>query len=87
MYISPKIKIIGNYKKERFYCEMCQFPLISLEDFDKNDNYDCCQECYLTFAESRKAEWKNGWRPKKAVVDSYISMRRKIRKQTKKQEK
>jgi hypothetical protein len=87
MYINPKIKIIGNYKKERFYCDICQFPLISLEDFDKNDNYDCCQECYLTFAESRKEAWKNGWRPKKAVVNSYISIRRKIRKQTNIQEK
>ncbi len=80
MSINPKIKIIGDYKKERFYCGICQFPLITMQDFDKNDNYNCCQECYLSFAEARKEEWKNGWRPKKAVVNSYISMRRKIRK-------
>lgn len=80
MFINPKIKVIGDVKKENFYCSICQFPLITLQDFDKNDNYDCCQECYLSFAEARITEWKNGWRPKKAVVNSYISMRRKIRK-------
>ncbi len=83
MFINPKIKIIGNVKKENFYCGICNFPLITLEDFDKNDNYDCCQSCYLEFVECRKLEWKNGWRPKKSVVNSYISIRRKIRKQTK----
>jgi len=80
MFINPKIKVIGDCKKESFYCGICQFPLLTFQDFDKNDNYNCCQECYLSFAEARKEEWKNGWRPKKAVVNSYISMRRKIRK-------
>ena len=80
MFINPKIKVIGDFKKENFYCSICQFPLMTLEDFDKNDNYDCCQECYLQFAEARREAWKNGWRPKKTVVNSYISMRRKIRK-------
>jgi len=85
MFISPKIKVIGDFKEERFYCEVCNFPLISREDFEKDNEYDCCQECFLTFAESRKAEWKNGWRPKKEVVNSYISIRRKIYKQSSKE--
>tara|TARA_B100000424_G_C22630504_1_gene349478 strand:- start:314 stop:574 length:261 start_codon:yes stop_codon:yes gene_type:complete len=85
MFISPKIKVIGKFKKERFYCEVCNFPLISREDFEKDTGYDCCQECFLTFAESRKSEWKNGWRPKKEVVNSYISIRRKIYKQSSKE--
>ena len=81
MFINPKIKIIGDFKKERFYCEICKFPLLSSEDFEKDNEYKCCQECYLQFAESRREEWKNGWRPKKSVVNSYISIRRKIYKQ------
>ena len=85
MFINPNIKVIGDFKKERFYCEICQYPLLSSEDFEKDSKYDCCHECYLQFAESRREEWKNGWRPKKAVVNSYISIRRKLYKQTSKE--
>ena len=85
MFISPEIKVIGKFKKERFYCEVCQYPLLTSEDFEKDSEYECCQECYLQFAESRREEWKNGWRPKKAVVNSYISIRRKLYKQSSKE--
>jgi hypothetical protein len=85
MFISPKIKVIGKFKKESFYCSICQFPLLTPDDFEKDSSYDCCYECYLKFAESRLEEWKNGWRPKKAVVNSYISIRRKLYKQSSKE--
>ena len=78
MFINPKIKIIGEFKKDRFYCTICQYPLLSSEDFEKDEEYECCHECYLKFVESRRDEWKNGWRPKKADVNSYISIRRKL---------
>lgn len=85
MFINPKIRVIGEFKKERFYCDICQFPLLSSEDFEKDNEYECCQECYLQFAESRREEWKNGWRPKKAIVNSYISIRRKLYKRSNKE--
>ena len=85
MFINPKVKVIGKLKKERFYCEVCNFPLTTREDFEKNENYDCCHSCYLEFAEARRSEWKNGWRPKKSVVNSYISIRRKLYKQSSKE--
>tara|TARA_B100001093_G_scaffold514585_1_gene588926 strand:- start:2483 stop:2743 length:261 start_codon:yes stop_codon:yes gene_type:complete len=85
MFINPKIKVIGDCKKERFYCDICHYPLLSSEDFEKDSEYDCCHKCYLQFAESRRDEWKNGWRPKKAVVNSYISIRRKLYKQSSKE--
>ncbi len=85
MSISPKIKVIGKLKKERFYCNICQYPLITPEDFEKDIEYECCNECYLQFAESRREDWKNGWRPKKADVNSYISIRRKLYKQINKE--
>jgi len=85
MFINPKIKIIGKITKERFYCEVCQYPLLTAEDFEKDSEYACCYECYLQFAESRREEWKNGWRPKKSVVNSYISIRRKLYKQSSKE--
>lgn len=78
MSTSLKIKVIGNFKKENFYCHICEFPLASSEDFEKNKEYDCCHECYLNFAESRRKEWKSGWRPNKTDVRSYISIKRKL---------
>ena len=78
MFTSRNIKVIGEFKKERFYCEVCQYPLLSAQDFEKDSEYECCHECYLQFAESRRDEWKNGWRPKKSVVNSYISIKRKL---------
>ena len=85
MFTSPKIKIIGELKKERFYCSVCQYPLLTAEDFQRDGEYECCQDCYLQFAESRREEWKKGWRPKKADVNSYISIRRKFYKQSSKE--
>ena len=31
MFNNPKIKLIGEFKKERFYCTVCQFPLLTPE--------------------------------------------------------
>ncbi len=78
MSTSPKIKVIGNFKKENFYCTICQFALVSSEDFEKNREYECCHDCYLNFAESRRKEWKSGWRPNETDVRSYISIKRKL---------
>ena len=88
MSIIRKIKILNFFKtKEGFYCNLCSYPLLSKEDFGvldltshkvnyKNDNYNCCQSCYLEFVECRKLEWKNGWRPEKSSLDSYILLRK-----------
>ena len=78
MYTNHKIVVIGKVKKENFYCKLCNFPLVTKQDFDANKGYDCCHECYLQFAQSRRNEWKSGWRPNKTDVRSYISIRRKL---------
>ena len=85
MSTSRKIKVIGDIKKENFYCLVCNFPLVTKKDFDANELYECCNECFLQFAESRRKEWKNGWRPNKTDVRSYISIRRKLYKKNSKE--
>jgi hypothetical protein len=85
MSITHKIRVIGENCKERFYCTICDYPLLSSYDFDHDRDYECCHKCYLQFAESRREEWKNGWRPKKSEVNSYISIRRKLYKQSNKE--
>ena len=68
-----KIKVIDEKDtKEDFYCKLCEFPLITKDDFFYSKNFSCCHNCYLTFAEGRKEKWQKGWRPNKVEVDSYI---------------
>ena len=78
MSISRNLVVIGSVKKENFYCAVCEFPLVTKKDFDADEVYECCHECYLQFAQARRNEWKNGWRPNKTDVRSYISIRRKL---------
>jgi len=61
-----------------FYCQICNYPIISSEDVLSNKLYKCCNDCYLTFIESRKKEWVKGWRPKQNKIDSYIKIKDKL---------
>ncbi len=87
MSLIRNLKVIGEDKKESFYCDLCNYPLVEKKDFEMSNSFNCCNRCYLEFVESRKEAWKNGWRPKKAVLNSYISIRRKLYKQKTNKEK
>ena len=79
MFINPKIVIeFEKDPKDNFFCAVCGFPLNSSDDFERNKEYGCCQECYLTFAECRRKEWLAGWRPDKTVVEEYIYRRKSV---------
>ena len=77
---SSKITILDddNDDNETFYCLLCEYPLVTKNDFELHSEYNCCNECYLTFAETRKKKWAEGWRPKRKVLDSYITNKRKL---------
>tara|TARA_B100001113_G_C20758028_1_gene469635 strand:+ start:291 stop:560 length:270 start_codon:yes stop_codon:yes gene_type:complete len=77
MSITHDVKIIDKINlKESFFCNICGFPLRLKEDFSYNQEYSCCNECYLTFAESRRKDWKDGWRPDQREVEEYIYNRK-----------
>ena len=79
MFINPELKIITkSIKKSNFFCDICSYPLVMRVDFMKHDEYGCCFECYMTFAEARKEEWKKGYRPDQTKVDEYIYLRKKM---------
>ncbi len=83
MFGNLKIKIIDDSKtKEAFYCTVCLYPLVTNNDFKYNEKFNCCYECYMEFAESRKDKWLSGWRPKQSVVDNYINKRKQIYEKT-----
>ena len=74
-----EIKILNkDFKSNNFYCQICSYPLMTNQDFDINKKYECCNECYMTYVESRKQEWKNGWRPEKTAVKDYILLKSKL---------
>ena len=80
MFTTNKLIVVSgeNSEDDNFYCKICEFPLITNKDFINNLEYECCNSCYLKFAESRKIKWKNGWRPKRNLVDSYLKERKDI---------
>ena len=83
MFISNKIKFIdltNENKKDSFYCNICTNPLISFKDFIKYEEYEACDNCFIKFVESRKKEWKDGWRPSKKEIKEYIYIRNQINK-------
>ena len=82
MYINPKV-IFKNYcenkKVDNFFCTLCGLPHTSHEDFEKSKEWKgICHECYLTFIETRRKEWKDGWRPDKETLETYIYNRRNV---------
>jgi len=78
MYTNHKVVIVDESKeKQKFFCDICEFPLLTLLDFSSNKDYGCCHECYLTCAEARRTEWKEGWRPEESAVEEYIYLRNK----------
>ena len=76
MYITPKVELIGEDTEDVFFCPLCRFPLVTVLDFKVHREYQCCNECFMTFCESRRKEWKDGWRPDKTTVEEYIYNRK-----------
>ena len=79
MYDNLEVVFINKTKKEDlFFCKVCNFPLSSYEDFRAKNNYSCCFDCFTKFAESRKNEWKKGWRPTKDMISKHIKSKKQL---------
>ena len=65
-------------EKEIFFCRVCEYPLNTKEDFISSKDYHVCHNCFLTFIESRKKEWENGWRPSKNKIKEHIYNKSKL---------
>jgi hypothetical protein len=63
-------------KKIGLFCKVCDYLLSSAQDIEASRQYNCCNDCYITFAESREEEWKNGWRPYDETLNRYKESRR-----------
>ena len=80
MYINSNVVVIDNTKKKDdvFFCNICNYPLITKDDFDSQKEYVCCHECFLSFAEACKKNWKDGWRPSKTKIQEYLKVRKRL---------
>lgn len=56
-------------------CSLCHFLMKSRDDEESYNEFGCCHLCALTWAHSRRLEWKAGWRPQKEAIASSISQR------------
>lgn len=81
MFKKYKIKVAESSEsslQDHFFCEICGFILrADNSNLNQSDEF-CCNECYLTFIESRKDSWQEGWRPKKRDINKYINSRKKL---------
>ena len=78
---TDKYIIISNLKNNcnrNLFCNVCTYALKTSFDMTCNENFDCCHDCYLRFCESRKKEWKEGWRPKKEDIEAIIYQKDRI---------
>ena len=79
MYINLNIELINKSKNNtNFFCGVCNYPLILQEDFSKNEKFNCCYECYLTFIQSREKEFEEGYKINKEKLDEYLKLRKHI---------
>ena len=53
------------------FCSICDFAMLTQSDFDFFKQFQCCSFCAMKFAESRKEEWKSGWRPSAEDVEEF----------------
>jgi len=51
-------------------CPVCKFFMMTDEDLQYFNEYKCCKECGITWAEGpNKEKWKEGWRPNPDVIN------------------
>ena len=50
-------------------CPICEFLIKGLEDIYMLDKFGCCQECAFTWAQPRRKEWEEGWRPSSQQIN------------------
>jgi|TARA_Y100000310_G_scaffold296348_1_gene328537 hypothetical protein len=60
-----------DFLKVPFFCPVCDFIMSNIEDSKFYNEFGCCSSCSMKFAQSRRAEWKLGWRPSKKEINDH----------------
>jgi len=60
-------------------CPVCGYFMLKSQDLEFWHEYECCQECGVTWAEGpNKKKWKEGWRPDPKVISDEVKRRSRI---------
>ena len=60
------------------FCQVCDFLIKTADDSRIFNEWGTCHDCYLRFVESRREEWKDGWRPEQEILDKLYSEKSRI---------
>jgi hypothetical protein len=66
--IKEGVLVIKPNDKEKIvpiFCEVCDFPMKSVDDFLSFKEYECCDKCKIYIVAKHVEQWKTGWRPRK----------------------
>jgi hypothetical protein len=53
------------------FCPLCDYVMATSDDSLSYRDYGACCDCVVAFAESRKDQWHDGWRPSRVEVSSH----------------
>ena len=60
-------------------CPVCGYFMLTDSDTQFWNDYQCCHECGVMWAEGpNKEKWKKGWRPEAEVIKLEVERRSKI---------
>jgi len=59
-------------------CPECSFLMKTSDDAESYQEFNCCFDCKMKWAERRRKDWMLGWRPTKNEINDEIRKRKKI---------
>jgi hypothetical protein len=57
------------------FCEVCDLPMLRIEDNTSYREFKCCNHCSTMWAYQNKEKWSNGDRPEQSVIDKDKELR------------
>ena len=52
-------------------CPVCGFTIRDQADILAYNDYECCNDCKIVWAEPNLKKWKEGWRPPEEKISKY----------------
>ncbi len=58
------------------FCLVCETAMVGQDDVDYHRLFQCCTACGMKWAETNRAQWRQGWRPSRDDVSAEVINRR-----------
>lgn len=68
--------MLDTHKSTPLFCPVCESAMSSKDDDLYFNLLECCKDCGMTWAETKRTAWLNGWRPHRQEIDNEILRRR-----------